>query len=586
MRKFNFLLTSLAFLLIGSSLLKAQNSDNPWYISLGMHAVDHTSVRGVGTGFFDYNDYSIVPPLSKLSVARNLGNSFAVDLTASIGEIDNNRLLIEDEFFINAGLGLRYRLANGYILKQNSWFDPYLRIGANYHKYDYEGIEIGPDNPFLSADDEKLNELLEQEASGKEHHFGISGGLGINFWLTKNFALNVASDYNYMTETSTVDYFDFFQHTVGVAFRFGGNNDKDGDGILDEEDACPETPGVASSVEGCNGCPDADGDGLCDSKDNCPEEAGPVSNQGCPVKVVEKVDSDGDGIYDDVDDCPNTPGVASSAPGCNGCPDKDGDGTCDSQDPCPEDPKDECVLLDEVKDVERVFFEYNSDAITAESKLKLDKAAKVLANKNYSEIYWLIEGHTDSKGSASYNKNLSQRRADSVKNYLSSKGVPANRIKAVGAGEALPIRPNDTDAGRAKNRRVEFIPSDSNFQPKALKLDNKAKQQVLNKLAKKVYFQVGSAKLVETSKVNLARIAAYLKDSDKNWEVAGHTDATGNDANNMTLSQKRAQSVVDFLVSIGVPSSKLTAKGYGESKPIDSNDTKEGRANNRRIEFN
>lgn len=98
MKKFNLLLTALMVLFLSSTVLNAQNQRDPWAITVGAHAVDYTSVRGVGNEFFNYNNYSIVPPLSKLSVIRNLGRFFDVDLTASVGEIDNDRLRISDEF--------------------------------------------------------------------------------------------------------------------------------------------------------------------------------------------------------------------------------------------------------------------------------------------------------------------------------------------------------------------------------------------------------------------------------------------------------------------------------------------------------
>src|SRR5690606_26599862 len=133
--------------------------------------------------------------------------------------------------------------------------------------------------------------------------FGVSGGLGINFWFAKNFGLNIASDYNWIPSSKS-DYFDFFQHTVGVTFRFG-NKDRDGDGIEDDVDACPDEPGVPSDDPECHGCPDNDGDGICNNKDACPDEAGlpasELNDNGCPI-----VDRDGDGILDDEDDCPDT----------------------------------------------------------------------------------------------------------------------------------------------------------------------------------------------------------------------------------------------------------------------------------------
>lgn len=599
MKKFNLLLTALMVLFLSSTVLNAQNQRDPWAITVGAHAVDHTSVRGFGNEFFNYNNYSIVPPLSKLSIIRNLNRSFDVDLTASVGEIDNDRLRVSDEFFINAGLGLRYKLANGYILGENSWFDPYIRLGANYHRYDYTGLN--PDGntlplgyPVFGNDGgdatEEVVDMLYGESELAKDHFGVSGGLGINFWFTKNFGLNVASDYNWIPSSKS-DYFDFFQHTIGVTFRFG-NKDRDGDGIEDDVDACPDEPGVPSDNPDCHGCPDNDGDGICNNMDACPDEAGPVENDGCPI-----LDRDGDGILDADDDCPDTPGVASSIPGCNGCPDSDGDGVCDGKDKCPKEfgtvendgcPEiaDNCTDIQAIKDaLKNVLFEYDSDKLTAQSMATLDQIAPILTSDKIKNARWLVEGHTDSKGSDKYNMDLSKRRAASVETYLASKGVPASILKSVGFGESLPITTNETDEGRARNRRVELKFADGNFQPAAIEVTGDCADVQITDLAKMIYFQTGTHTLVDASKQSLNVIAQYLKATQGNYEIQGHTDDVGSDANNMSLSQRRAQTVVDYLIAQGVPAGRLKAVGYGESQPKYDNKTVDGRAQNRRIEI-
>ncbi|WP_294210059.1 OmpA family protein [uncultured Chryseobacterium sp.] len=101
-----------------------------------------------------------------------------------------------------------------------------------------------------------------------------------------------------------------------------------------------------------------------------------------------------------------------------------------------------------------VNFAFDSSDLTAAAKTNLDKLAQVLVNNPDTNIN--IYGHTDSKGSDSYNMNLSERRANSVKSYLMGKGIASSRLFAKGEGESMPVASNDTDAGRAKNRRVEF----------------------------------------------------------------------------------------------------------------------------------
>lgn len=109
------------------------------------------------------------------------------------------------------------------------------------------------------------------------------------------------------------------------------------------------------------------------------------------------------------------------------------------------------VILDENSDVR---FDYDSSGLTAAAQSNLDKLVGIF--NEYPDTDILIVGHTDSKGSESYNQGLSERRANSVVSYLKSKGVNSSRLSAVGQGETSPRASNDTDAGRAQNRRVEF----------------------------------------------------------------------------------------------------------------------------------
>lgn len=101
-----------------------------------------------------------------------------------------------------------------------------------------------------------------------------------------------------------------------------------------------------------------------------------------------------------------------------------------------------------------VNFAFDSSNLTVEGKQQLDKLATVLENNPDTNIN--IYGYTDSKGADDYNQKLSERRANAVKAYLSTHGVASNRMFTMGMGEADPVDTNDTDAGRAKNRRVEF----------------------------------------------------------------------------------------------------------------------------------
>jgi len=391
MKKFNLLLSAVVLFLAGNSFVDAQNSKNPWAISVGAHAVDYNSVTGPFNQYFKTDNWDIVPPLSKLSVIRNLNRSFDVDLTASVGEIDNKRLNLKDELFINAGLGLRYKFANGYLLNEDSWFDPYIRGGASYHRYDYTSLT----NPLTAYDNNGNAYQFQKEEDLEKNHLALNLGVGINFWLTKNFGLNVASDYNWLPTYGGKDYFNFFQHTVGVTFRFG-RPDRDKDGIPDDVDACPDVPGLAEF----NGCPDTDGDGIPDPDDACPTVPGPKENNGCPWTEVEVS-----------------------------------------------------------KRLSNILFEYNSDKIVPSSYEDVRVAAQILNSDNLKTNSYYIDGHTDQRGSAAYNKKLSLKRAQAVVDILQTRGgVDKARLTARGLGKSNLLCTENTEECYQRNRRVEVLP--------------------------------------------------------------------------------------------------------------------------------
>jgi OmpA-OmpF porin, OOP family len=210
--------------------------------------------------------------------------------------------------------------------------------------------------------------------------------------------------------------------------------DRDGDGVPDDRDRCPDQPGLAR-LAGCPEAvahgPDRDGDGLADTIDRCPEAKGPPELQGCP-------DTDGDEIPDDEDKCPKEKGPAR----LDGCPLPPGE-------PVVEIETERLSLKDAIN------FDTGRDTLKQESHRVLDELANVL--RSHPELQLVrVEGHTDNVGGASYNRDLSQRRAAAVVRYLVGRGIARERLAAAGYGFDRPVAPNTTNLGRAKNRRVEF----------------------------------------------------------------------------------------------------------------------------------
>ena len=223
---------------------------------------------------------------------------------------------------------------------------------------------------------------------------------------------------------SIIDPKDDCPDTPGLA-KFNGCPDTDGDGIKDEDDACPD---VAGPIEN-NGCPDTDGDGLFDFIDDCPTVAGPKENNGCPWP-----DTDGDGLLDKDDKCPYIAGPIKN----EGCPyqDTDNDGVLDKDDKCPNTPgpvsNQGCPEIEkEVQEIlktafDNLEFETGKDIIKQESIPSLGELAEVLVKK--SEWKLQIAGHTDNVGNDQSNLILSKKRAESVKAFMVSKGINADRL--------------------------------------------------------------------------------------------------------------------------------------------------------------
>jgi OmpA-OmpF porin, OOP family len=268
---------------------------------------------------------------------------------------------------------------------------------------------------------------------------------------------------------ATLDWFPQFKKEEPVQ----APRDRDGDGIIDEVDACPDEPGVMSDDRSKHGCPapkDRDRDSILDAQDACPDQAGVASDDpqknGCPPPK----DQDGDGIVDEQDACPNESGEKNDDPQKNGCPppkDQDGDGIIDTEDACPEqagnrnnDPKKNgcpvvVVTAEELKVNERIEFETGKAKLRPEADSILNSVLEVL--KAHPEITKLsVEGHTDNRGSNKANLSLSRRRAAAVVNWLESHGIDKSRLTSTGFGEEKPIEDNATDTGRQNNRRVEF----------------------------------------------------------------------------------------------------------------------------------
>ena len=328
---------------------------------------------------------------------------------------------------------------------------PYLTAG--WAQFDYEADDDGIDRPL----------------NGGEFGAGIKAKLWGNNANHRALRLEVRDVMTDMTTDFPND--EGWTHniiaTAGLTFAFGkSSKDSDGDGVLDKNDVCSGTP--AAVIVDVNGCPiDSDGDGVFDGLDKCADTpaGATVDSYGCPF------DSDGDGVLDGLDKCSSTP--AGAVIDAYGCPiDSDGDGVFDGLDKCPETAPNlkvdiegcpiavtevEVQLLDTGSiSTNQVVFASSSADIDIDNSFILQEIGQTLSR--WPELMVEIGGYTDSTGSANFNQSLSERRAQSVLDYLTGNfpAIQGSQYTVVGYGEANPVANNETVEGRAANRRVEF----------------------------------------------------------------------------------------------------------------------------------
>ena len=395
----NLRLGITALALTVATSVSAQTTNNRWLIGVGAHGVNHVAAnRGVGQALGDafsskdlytMNNFVITPPLSKLTVARNLNKFLVLDWQTSVGNVSNKRINMDKEFFLMTGLGLQFKV-NGF-WNEESWFDPYVRIGANYLRHDYTNVSF----PLTDVHGTVYGGFSGVGTPRKADHFAVNGGLGSNFWFTKNFGIGIQGDY-VTTPIDKSNLANFWQASASINFRFG-NRDKDKDGVLDKDDACPEIPG-------------------------------PVENQGCPWP-----DTDGDGVLDKDDACPEVPGL----PEYNGCPKPAS-----------------IIAVEATGALQGIIFDFNKATISnPESLRKLDQAAEVIKSSNGGTF--LVTGHTDKKGNDAYNLKLSRERAAYIVKALEQRGVADSQLKSTGVGEKEAVVPETaSDEERARDRKV------------------------------------------------------------------------------------------------------------------------------------
>ena len=317
-------------------------------------------------------------------------------------------------------------------------------------------------------------------------------------------------------------------------WSFKGCPDTDMDGIQDAEDLCPTEFGLAEF----KGCPDRDGDKIPDKDDECPDLAGLAFFKGCP-------DTDNDSIIDPKDDCPDVPGIIAF----NGCPDTDGDGIKDSEDACPDvaGPAINQGCPDTDNDG---IFDF------------VDNCPTEFGPKENNGCPW---PDTDKDGLLDKDDDC-PNLAGPIKN----KGCPY--IDTDGDGVLDKDDDCPTVKGVVENKGCPKIEA--------------VEQEILNTAFENLEFNTGNAVIKTVSYASLDELAGLLiKKKDWKLQIAGHTDNVGEAQKNLILSKQRAESVKAYLISKGVDAKRLNTLFFGETQPIATNETAEGRQKNRRVEM-
>jgi len=444
---------------------------------------------------------------SAFSFADETGGKFSIGLKGGadryFGDLDDTKFAayydLSAQWWISDVFGASFTLGKGYLLAEEG--DEYFKTNL----WNYTGllkVKLWPScrlNPYLAVGFEKFD-IYPKSRNGKsvsgfaqgldsddyeKLNNAIPFGVGFSYFLSEYFAVETEALFHY----SLIDYIDGYERgskddnwvtlAAGVSVYLGKPKDTDKDGIPDKDDKDPLHAEDYDGFQDQDGIPDYDNDtdGIPDALDKEPlkpeDQDGFMDSDGAP-----DLDNDGDGIPDADDKCPgddknlDTKEDMDGFQDDDGCPDldNDNDGIADVDDKCPDkaetfneyededgcpDKKPEIIVgKGEAIVLDGVNFSSGSAELTPNSKTILDKVVRTLTAE--AEIEVEIRGYTDNTGSYQGNMNISQRRADSVKEYLVLNGIAPRRIKTKGLGPENPISDNKTREGRAENRRIEF----------------------------------------------------------------------------------------------------------------------------------
>jgi outer membrane protein OmpA-like peptidoglycan-associated protein/outer membrane protein W len=444
-------------------------------------APERTIERGIGLDFaagrlMGGDDGSTIRLLSGLAFSHYFSNQFAMRMALNYGAVTprqgSSLFSAANEPKVKTILLTPSLHADFYWPKTQQW-QPFFQAGTGLLVWDVRK-EIMDKSLFSDG-------LFYGKSiyDGPQFSMTVIFGAGVQYRLNDHWILKSGLSWTHIFDQRQDNIgIDDANNTLleiklGIDYLFRGPKDSDGDGIYDALDADPYNAEDFDGFQDHDGAPDLDNDldGVPDEFDQAPlipeDRDGFQDEDGIPDP-----DNDWDGILDINDAAPNEPEDFDGYQDEDGAPDNDndGDGVPDLVDLCPEEAEtyndyrddDGCPDEKPAQFVEQgksivlpgIKFESNSAKLRPESYPILENVYESLyANP---EINIRIIGYTDNVGSKEYNLQLSLERANTVRNYLLSKGIDSSRIQAEGKGEDSPVASNETEAGKSQNRRIEF----------------------------------------------------------------------------------------------------------------------------------
>lgn len=536
MKSFYLLLTVLLVSTTSLTFAQEEKWDGGFFIGAANYAGDLVEPNLV--------DLSNTNLAFGFMLKRNISQSFGVRLGLTTGKLTGSDLDYPDNASLfQRGFSFENRITELSLLAQWEPLAGNRYKGGSFHKilspYLFAGPALAFSNPETDYNNRTAGVKVQEDINAEEKTlFVMAGGIGLRYDITRKWNLGLevglrpalSDRVDGVSATGNPDKDDWY--TFGgltLTTRFGAK-DTDGDGIADDSDDCPTIPGISAT----SGCPDADLDGIADNKDACPNDAGDAKFNGCP-------DTDGDGVADNQDNCPDVAGIRRF----RGCPDTDGDGIADPVDICPTVAG--VAALDGCPDAD-------GDGIT-----DADDACPQLAGTKSTN------GCPDADDDGIIDPN---DKCPEVAGPEEFGGCPDRDGDGIGdADDACP-----TNAGPIENDGCPIIDA--------------ADQAALDLAMENIRFRTGSDQLLSQSNSTLDEIAEIItRYPNYNLKISGYTDDVGNDAANQSLSERRALACFQYLLIKGMSRDRMSYAGYGETNPIETNDTPAGRARNRRVEF-